>query len=56
MSGYPHITVPCGMANRMPVGFSFFSAPYTEPKIIGMAYEQAANKRVSPEFIKSYLD
>ncbi|MEI7735728.1 MAG: amidase [Ferruginibacter sp.] len=58
MSGYPHITVPCGMANRMPVGFSFFSAPYTEPQIIGMAYayEQVAKKRVSPEFIKSYLD
>jgi amidase len=58
MSGYPHITVPCGMANRMPVGFSFFSGPYTEGELIGMAYayEQATKKRVLPQFIQSYLD
>jgi amidase len=58
MSGYPHITVPCGMANRLPVGFSFFSGPYTEPQLIAMAYayEQVVKKRVVPQFIKSYLD
>jgi amidase len=58
MSGYPHITVPCGMANRLPVGLSFFSTAYTEPQLISLAYayEQVAKKRVVPEFVKSYLD
>ena len=58
MSGYPHISLPCGMANRLPVGFSFFGAAYSEPQLIGMAYayEQVAKKRVVPEFVKSYLD
>jgi amidase len=58
MSGYPHITVPCGMATRLPVGLSFFSAPYTEPQLISIAYayEQVAKKRVVPTFIKSFLD
>lgn len=58
MSGYPHISLPCGMANRLPVGFSFFGAAYTEPQLIAMAYayEQVAKKRVVPEFVKSYLD
>jgi len=58
MSGYPHISLPCGMAHRLPVGLSFFSGAYTEPQLISIAYayEQVAKKRVAPEFIKSFLD
>ncbi len=52
VSGYPHITVPCGMVYELPVGLSFFGAAYSEPALIsiGFAYEQASKNRVKPEF------
>ncbi len=58
MSGYPHISLPCGMAYNLPVGLSFFSGAYAEPQLISMAYayEQATKKRTVPTFIKSFLD
>jgi len=58
MSGYPHISLPCGATHGLPVGLSFFSGAYTEPQLISIAYayEQVAKKRVVPTFIKSYLD
>ena len=56
-SGYPHITVPCGMVYDLPIGLSFFSTPYMEGKLIGLgfAYEQASKKRVKPAFKPSFL-
>lgn len=56
-SGYPHITVPCGMVYDLPVGLSFFSTPYMEGKLIGLgfAYEQASKKRVKPALKPSFL-
>ena len=56
-SGYPHITVPCGMVYDLPVGLSFFSTPYTEGELIGLgfAYEQASKKRVKPALKSSFL-
>ena len=58
MSGYPHISLPCGTAYNLPVGISFFSGAYTEPQLIGIAYayEQASKKRTVPTFKKSFLD
>jgi amidase len=52
MAGYPHITVPMGYFNELPVGLSFISTAYKEPDIIklGYAYEQASKKRVPPKF------
>lgn len=52
MAGYPHITVPMGLAHGLPVGLSFFSTAYKEGDIIklGFAYEQASKKRVAPLF------
>lgn len=57
MSGYPHISLPCGMAYNLPVGLSFFSGAYDEPQLISIAYayEQATKKRTIPAFIKSFL-
>ncbi|HEY4619176.1 MAG TPA: amidase [Flavobacterium sp.] len=57
VTGYPHITVPCGMIYELPVGFSFFGAAYSEPKLISIAfaYEQASKKRMKPSFKKSFL-
>jgi amidase len=58
MSGYPHISVPAGMAYRLPIGLSFFGKAYSEPALIGMAYayEKVSNKRVLPAFHPSFLD
>jgi amidase len=52
MAGYPHITVPMGYFNELPVGLSFISTAYKEGDIIklGYAYEQASKKRVAPAF------
>ncbi|UOE50783.1 amidase [Mucilaginibacter sp. SMC90] len=52
MAGYPHITVPMGLAHGLPIGLSFFSTAYKEGEIIklGYAYEQASKKRVAPMF------
>ena len=52
MAGYPHITVPMGYFNELPVGLSFISTAYKESDIIklGYAYEQASKKRVAPKF------
>ncbi|MGL2963937.1 amidase [Flavobacterium sp. RSB2_4_14] len=58
MSGYPHISVPCGKVYDLPVGLSFFSGAYQEGEIItlGYAYEQASKNRVKPTFQKAFLD
>lgn len=56
-SGYPHITVPCGMVYDLPVGVSFFAQAYSEPALIAMgyAYEQATKNRKVPAFRKAFL-
>jgi amidase len=57
MAGYPHITVPMGAYNELPVGISFVSTAYDEAGIIklGYAYEQASKKRAKPKFKKDLL-
>ncbi len=52
MAGYPHITVPMGYFQNLPIGLSFVSTAYKEADIIklGYAYEQASKKRVAPKF------
>ncbi|MBC8082166.1 MAG: amidase [Hymenobacter sp.] len=52
MAGYPHITVPMGAVNGLPVGLSFVGAAYSEGPLltVAYAYEQASKKRVAPEF------
>ena len=57
MSGYPHISIPCGKVYELPVGLSFFSGAYREGELIAIAYsyEQATKHRVTPSFKKSFL-
>ena len=57
MSGYPHISVPCGVVFGLPVGLSFFSTAYKEGELITLAYayEQATKNRVRPTFQKAFL-
>ncbi len=53
VAGYPHITVPVGMAFGLPVGMSIFGRAWSEPKLISIAYsfEQATKHRRAPRFI-----
>ena len=49
VAGYPHITVPAGFAEGLPIGLSFFSTAWQDAKLIRYAYafEQAvANHRI----------
>jgi amidase len=52
MAGYPHITVPMGMVQGLPIGLSFFSTDYQEGPLISLAYayEQASKHRAAPKF------
>lgn len=58
MSGYPHITIPMGTVFGLPTGFSLMARAYEEGLLLGMAYayEQASNKRTSPNFLKTLTD
>ena len=53
MAGYPHISVPMGQVNGLPVGFSFVAGAYQEAAIIQLAYafEQATKIRTAPKFL-----
>ena len=55
MAGFPHITVPMGFINELPVGLSFIASAYQEPVVLNMAYiyEQATKHRKAPKFIKN---
>ncbi len=57
MAGYPHITVPMGFVQELPVGLSFMAGKYKEPDIIkvAFAYEQASKKRAMPRFLVSSI-
>ena len=50
VAGYPHITVPAGQVNGLPVGLSFFGRAWTEATLIkyAFAYEQATKHRKPP--------
>ncbi|MBG6235644.1 amidase [Pedobacter sp. CAN_A7] len=52
MAGYSHITVPMGSWHDLPMGLSFIGTAYAEPALllVAFAYEQASNKRTSPQF------
>jgi amidase len=51
ISGYPAITVPAGYINHLPVGISFMGRAFSEPVLIGIAYdfEQMTLARRAPE-------
>jgi amidase len=52
VAGYPHVTVPAGYVQGLPVGISFVGTAWTEASLIGMAYayEQASLRRRAPVF------
>ena len=50
VSGYPHLTVPMGQVEGLPVGLSFMGPAWSEPLLLslGYAYEQATHARKPP--------
>ena len=52
VAGYPHLTVPMGLADGLPVGLSFIGPAWSEARLLGLgfAYEQASHARVAPTF------
>jgi len=53
VAGYPHITLPAGLAFGLPVGISFFAGAWSEPALIKYAYafEQGSKARQRPRFL-----
>ncbi len=51
IAGYPHLSVPLGLVEGLPVGLSFIGTARTEGKLLayGYAYEQASHARVAPK-------
>ena len=53
VAGYPHITVPAGMAMGLPLGVSFFGRAWSEPVLLRIAYafEQSTKARRAPKYL-----
>ena len=53
IAGYPHLTVPMGLAKGLPVGLSFIATAYGDQAALnaGYAYEQASHARVAPRYL-----
>ena len=52
VAGYPHVTVPMGFVQGLPVGLSFVGRAWSEPTLLKLAYafEQATKARRAPSF------
>jgi amidase len=52
IAGYPHLTVPMGLVDGLPVGLSFIGPAWSEARLLayGYAYEQASHARVPPAY------
>jgi amidase len=52
VAGYPHITVPMGQVQGLPVGLSFVGRAWSEPTLLKLAYayEQLSKARKPPTY------
>jgi len=52
VAGYPHLTVPMGAIEGLPIGLSFIGTKWSDAEVLaaGYAYEQASAKRVTSTF------
>jgi amidase len=53
VSGYPHVSLPVGHSFGLPVGLTFLGKPWSEGKLLGLAYalEQTVQARRAPRFL-----
>ncbi len=54
-AGYPHLTVPMGLVDGLPVGLSFVGPAWSEARLLGygFAYEQASHARRPPTYART---
>jgi amidase len=57
IAGYPHLTVPMGLVDGLPVGLSFVGPAWSEARLLsyGYAFEQATKARRPPAYRPSAL-
>jgi amidase len=57
IAGYPHLTVPMGAVEGLPVGLSFIGAKWSDHALLldGAAYERARTAKLSPPSFKPWL-
>ncbi|MBU1346286.1 MAG: amidase [Alphaproteobacteria bacterium] len=55
VAGYPHLTVPMGFVQGLPVGLSFIGAKWDDARVLslGYAFEQATHAIRPPSFARS---
>lgn len=58
MAGYPHLTVPMGTVNGLPIGLSFIGGKDQDAQVLsyGYGYEQLTKLRVEPEYFETAQD
>lgn len=52
VAGYPHLTVPMGTVQGLPIGISFIGGKWADADVLaaGYAYERASRKLVAPTY------
>lgn len=52
VAGYPHLTVPMGAVEGLPIGLSIIGTKWSDADVLaaGYAYEQVSRKRVAPTY------
>jgi amidase len=55
VAGYPHLTVPMGAIEGLPLGISFIGTAWDDERVLraGHAFEQVADARPAPQFLPS---
>lgn len=58
VAGFPHLTVPMGLDNGLPVGLSFIGAKWHDHAVLkaGYAYEQLSKARIAPKYLATIDD
>jgi amidase len=55
VAGYPHLTVPMGYVNGLPIGLSIIGSAWSDARMLalGYAFEQASHARKAPNYLPS---